>query len=122
MIIDTYSPYHRPPPVNHPTQDHGNAQSGEQQATQNKQRIFRNYELNYDLETTQQLDDLILRLNSKSPLFQSPIRFEMQTVNRRPMILMLDQGEVLRYFEPEQALDLERSLFDMAGFRISFET
>lgn len=69
------------------------------------------------------LGDLALRLNQKVGLYRSEVQFVFQDQSRRPYIDMIHQsGEVVSRFEAGDVLELERNLYDMAGFHFSLET
>lgn len=73
-------------------------------------------------ELSNQLNDLTERLNIRVSSMRRTVEFQLDKTGRIPEIKMIDklnQDELSRY-DMSQMLDLERSLYDMAGFRFSF--
>lgn len=71
-------------------------------------------------ELTDTMDDLVFRLNSKTPQFQSPVHFRVEH-STIPHISMVQENEVINRFNGQDVIELERSLYDMAGFQFSVE-
>lgn len=74
------------------------------------------------LELNNQLNDLTDRLNIRVSSMRRSVEFQVDKSGRIPQITMIDKlnkDELSRY-DMSQMLDLERSLYDMAGFRFSF--
>jgi uncharacterized FlaG/YvyC family protein len=73
-------------------------------------------------ELKNQLNDLTDRLNIRVSSMRRSVEFKIDQTGQIPQIQMIDklnQDELNRY-DMSQMLDLERSLYDMAGFRFSF--
>ena len=70
-----------------------------------------------------EMSELVDRLNKRAPHFGSDVSFEMST-DRRPHIVMKHKSDnqVLGRYDSADLEDLERSMFEMAGFRFSFTT
>lgn len=74
------------------------------------------------IELSNQLNDLTDRLNIRVSSMRRSVEFKLDKSGRIPEIKMIDkqnQNELSRY-DINQIMDLERSLYDMAGFRFSF--
>ena len=74
------------------------------------------------MELKNQLNDLTDRLNIRVSSMRRAVEFKLDQSGQLPQIQMIDklnQNELNRY-DMSQMLDLERSLYDMAGFRFSF--
>lgn len=71
-----------------------------------------------------QLRDMVERLNKKASAYQQEVRFELDVKKGQvPWIHMVNNMDdsKLGSYHAGQLIDLERSLFDMAGFRLSVE-
>ncbi|MDJ0836985.1 MAG: hypothetical protein QNK37_10745 [Acidobacteriota bacterium] len=71
-----------------------------------------------------ELHDMVLRLNKKAPLFQSDVSFELEDRGKQPPRILMkggETGEIIGRYETRHLVDLERSLYEMAGFRLSIE-
>ena len=126
--VFTYSKYPRPPgfstPARSETVDRGDQGQQQEPVKVNKART-KGKPVAKPLAqhvVHQQLNDMVERLNMKSPYFQSQVTFRMDD-KKQPGIVMVDLKEdnVINRYAPEDMLDLERSLYDMAGFQFSFE-
>ena len=68
------------------------------------------------------LQDMVERLNKQAHLFDSKLSFRTEG-KKQPNIEMVDQaeGKVLGRYGVDDLIDLERSLHDLAGLRLSIE-
>ncbi|CAM2067773.1 Flagellar protein FlaG [Sulfidibacter corallicola] len=67
------------------------------------------------------LGDLVVRLNAKLTDRDHRVDFQLNSETKRPHIVMTEpeNDEVLGKFHSDEVLELERSLHDLAGFRLS---
>ena len=72
-------------------------------------------------ELKSEMNDLVYRLNSRSEPLGRGISFRLEEGLARTSIVMTEQDQVISRFHGDDITYLERSLYDMAGFRISIE-
>ena len=102
--------------------DHAARPENKQAPNTSKKSAKNQWDAFQQREALHQLVDMVERLNSRSSSLLSSVRFELETGRRLPKILMLNEERVVNRFEAGDLIDLERSLYDMAGLHFSFET